>query len=228
MEITYIHTYILYRASIEYEKAFVYINPPHPSTRAHQPWLHIRYINKHRQNSSCIIIHTRRCASMGGRQHLARPLPPLVFRAAAAAAAVAAAATALAWAPPPGGSGGSPRPVMMAAAGFGAGVRHPELSNAVTTEWLGRQVEEGVVGDGLVVVDIRGEVQKARAPGSDYFETVYKGCRDEYTSAHIPGAVFVDWTEVSFSQLAGRVAAPTCAFYPYFFVSVDVLRPELL
>lgn len=49
----------------------------------------------------------------------------------------------------------------------------------------------------VVLVDIRGQVVKHREEGSDFFNTAYEGLRAEYLDAHIPGAVFVDWTEVS-------------------------------
>lgn len=45
-------------------------------------------------------------------------------------------------------------------------------------------------------MDIRGRVVKHREEGSDFFSTVYEGMRSEYLDAHIPGAVFVDWTKV--------------------------------
>lgn len=45
-------------------------------------------------------------------------------------------------------------------------------------------------------MDIRGRVVKHREEGSDFFSTVYVGMRSEYLDAHIPGAVFVDWTKV--------------------------------
>lgn len=46
------------------------------------------------------------------------------------------------------------------------------------------------------MVDIRGQVLKHRDEGSDFFTTAYEGMKAEYLDAHIPGAVFVDWTKV--------------------------------
>lgn len=48
----------------------------------------------------------------------------------------------------------------------------------------------------VALVDIRGQVIKHRDEGSDFFSTAYEGMRAEYLDAHIPGAVFVDWTKV--------------------------------
>lgn len=45
-------------------------------------------------------------------------------------------------------------------------------------------------------MDIRGKVNKHREEGSDYFSTTYEGLKSDYLDLHIPGAVFVDWTEV--------------------------------
>jgi len=59
----------------------------------------------------------------------------------------------------------------------------------VTTDWL-----QDHVGDpGVRVIDIRGYVTtRPIEPGVE--EATYRGAIDEYRSAHIPGAVFVDWT----------------------------------
>ncbi len=54
----------------------------------------------------------------------------------------------------------------------------------VTTEWLQAHLHD----DHLRVIDIRGHVLPADKPTPHYFNH-----RDEYDSAHIPGAVFVDW-----------------------------------
>ncbi|HYN89725.1 MAG TPA: sulfurtransferase [Ardenticatenaceae bacterium] len=55
----------------------------------------------------------------------------------------------------------------------------------VTTEWLAERL-----GDPRVrIVDIRGKVLPPDAPKPHYFPK-----REEYEDAHIPGAVFVDWT----------------------------------
>src|SRR5262245_14772433 len=59
----------------------------------------------------------------------------------------------------------------------------------ITTQWLHEHL-----GDGMVrVVDIRGYVKtQPVAPGVE--EVSYQGAGDEYLAAHIPGAVYVDWT----------------------------------
>ena len=54
----------------------------------------------------------------------------------------------------------------------------------VSTEWLGAHLG----AEGLCVVDIRGQVLP---PGS---KPRYLAKRAEYDAAHVPGAVFVDWT----------------------------------
>lgn len=46
-------------------------------------------------------------------------------------------------------------------------------------------------------MDIRGRVNKEREGGSDFFRTTYEGLKYDYLDAHIPGAVFVDWTKVT-------------------------------
>lgn len=48
----------------------------------------------------------------------------------------------------------------------------------------------------VALVDIRGRIIKHRDEGSDFFSTAYEGMRADYLDAHIPGAVFVDWTKV--------------------------------
>ncbi|CAN0036613.1 unnamed protein product, partial [Hapterophycus canaliculatus] len=62
----------------------------------------------------------------------------------------------------------------------------------VTTDW----VEEHLGDPQVAVVDIRGRVIKQRDEGSDFFSTAYEGLEADYLDAHIPGAVFVDWTKV--------------------------------
>eukprot|EP00903_Cladosiphon_okamuranus_P010561 g9987.t1 len=66
-----------------------------------------------------------------------------------------------------------------------------ELLNTVTTDW----VEDHLGDPEVALVDIRGRVVKHGEEGSDFFSTAYEGLRAEYLDAHIPGAVFVDWTE---------------------------------
>jgi thiosulfate/3-mercaptopyruvate sulfurtransferase len=55
----------------------------------------------------------------------------------------------------------------------------------VTTEWL----QEHLGDSGICVVDIRGLILTPDKPKPHYFPK-----RQEYLQAHIPGAVFVDWT----------------------------------
>eukprot|EP00752_Nemacystus_decipiens_P003376 g3123.t1 len=66
-----------------------------------------------------------------------------------------------------------------------------ELLNTVTTDW----VEDHLGDPEVALVDIRGRVVKHRDEGSDFFSTTYEGMRADYLDAHIPGAVFVDWTK---------------------------------
>jgi thiosulfate/3-mercaptopyruvate sulfurtransferase len=59
----------------------------------------------------------------------------------------------------------------------------------VSTQWLAEHLGEANVR----VVDIRGQVLcSSVAPGVE--QAVYRGARAEYLAAHIPGAVFIDWT----------------------------------
>jgi thiosulfate/3-mercaptopyruvate sulfurtransferase len=59
----------------------------------------------------------------------------------------------------------------------------------VTTDWLAEHLDDPDVR----VVDMRGYVvTRPVGPGVD--EAEYRGARDEYLAAHIPGAVYVDWT----------------------------------
>jgi thiosulfate/3-mercaptopyruvate sulfurtransferase len=59
----------------------------------------------------------------------------------------------------------------------------------VQTEWLAEHLDDA----NLRVVDIRGYVRK-RDLGNGRQEAEYLAARDEYDEAHIPGAVYVDWT----------------------------------
>jgi thiosulfate/3-mercaptopyruvate sulfurtransferase len=59
----------------------------------------------------------------------------------------------------------------------------------VTTDWL----EEHLDDPGVRVVDIRGYVRKTDL-GSGRQRAEYLAAREEYDEAHIPGAVYVDWT----------------------------------
>jgi thiosulfate/3-mercaptopyruvate sulfurtransferase len=59
----------------------------------------------------------------------------------------------------------------------------------VSTAWLAEHLEDS----DLRVVDVRGYVEKqTREDGAQ--EAVYRGAPEEYEEAHLPGAVFVDWT----------------------------------
>eukprot|EP00953_Heterococcus_sp_UTEX-ZZ885_P031551 16545-Heterococcus_DN1.PRE.2 len=73
-----------------------------------------------------------------------------------------------------------------------------ELDHVVSTQWLAKHLEDSnlaIVVLRLVCIDIRGEVKKEQAPGADFVATVYEGLHSDYLDAHIPGAVFVDWTK---------------------------------
>ena len=59
----------------------------------------------------------------------------------------------------------------------------------VNTEWLQDHLEDPEVR----VVDIRGYVKKTDLGGGRQ-SAEYLPAREEYDEAHIPGAVFVDWT----------------------------------
>jgi len=60
----------------------------------------------------------------------------------------------------------------------------------VSVEWLAAHP-----GDGdLVVVDIRGYVKTEDLGGGRQAAT-YTGARSEYEESHIPGSVFIDWTQ---------------------------------
>ena len=59
----------------------------------------------------------------------------------------------------------------------------------VTTDWL----ESHLADADVRVVDMRGYVvTRPLEPGVEHAD--YRGAQDEYLNAHIPGAVYVDWT----------------------------------
>ncbi len=59
----------------------------------------------------------------------------------------------------------------------------------VSPDWL----QQNLTNPNLRVVDMRGYVvSKPVSPGVE--EATYRGAHEEYLSAHIPGAVYVDWT----------------------------------
>ena len=59
----------------------------------------------------------------------------------------------------------------------------------ITTDRLAERLED----ENVRVVDIRGYVKKTDL-GSGRQKAEYLGARDEYDAAHVPGAVYVDWT----------------------------------
>jgi len=63
------------------------------------------------------------------------------------------------------------------------------LDPLVTTGWLAAHLED----ENLRVVDIRGYVKKTDL-GEGRQKAEYLAAREEYDEAHIPGAVYVDWT----------------------------------
>lgn len=63
------------------------------------------------------------------------------------------------------------------------------LDPLVSTDWLADHLEE----ENLRVVDIRGYVKKTDL-GDGRQKAEYLAAREEYDEAHIPGAVYVDWT----------------------------------
>jgi thiosulfate/3-mercaptopyruvate sulfurtransferase len=60
----------------------------------------------------------------------------------------------------------------------------------VSTDWLA----EHFSAPNLAIVDIRGYVKTVDLGGGRQ-AAEYTGARDEYDAGHIPGAVYVDWTE---------------------------------
>ena len=76
--------------------------------------------------------------------------------------------------------------------GFGTNLLEKRTMAAdllVSTEWLAEHLNDPDVR----IVDMRGSVvTKQVAPGVEQAD--YRGARDEYLAAHIPGAVYVDWT----------------------------------
>ena len=58
----------------------------------------------------------------------------------------------------------------------------------VETTWLAKNLQD----PGLRIVDMRGYVRTVEHDGVQ--EAHYVGARDEYEQAHIPGAIYIDWT----------------------------------
>ena len=61
----------------------------------------------------------------------------------------------------------------------------------VSTRWLQDQMHDAAYD--LVILDVRGHVGKEDLDGRRV-ETTYEALRDDFADAHVPGAVFVDWT----------------------------------
>ena len=60
----------------------------------------------------------------------------------------------------------------------------------VTTDWLA----EHLTNPSIAVIDMRGYVTtKQVGPGVE--EATYRGAKSEYVASHIPGAVYIDWTQ---------------------------------
>lgn len=59
----------------------------------------------------------------------------------------------------------------------------------VTTAWLAAHLQEPT----LRIVDMRGQVVTSE-PEPGVQEATYRGRPDDYAAAHIPGAVYLDWT----------------------------------
>ena len=64
-----------------------------------------------------------------------------------------------------------------------------DFDSLAQTEWLAEHLDDPT----LRIVDIRGYVKK-RDLGNGRQEADYLPARDEYDEAHLPGAVYVDWT----------------------------------
>jgi thiosulfate/3-mercaptopyruvate sulfurtransferase len=64
-----------------------------------------------------------------------------------------------------------------------------DFDSLAQTEWLAEHLDDPT----LRIVDIRGYVKK-RDLGNGCQEADYLPARDEYDEAHLPGAVYVDWT----------------------------------
>jgi thiosulfate/3-mercaptopyruvate sulfurtransferase len=64
------------------------------------------------------------------------------------------------------------------------------VDSLVNTDWLAEHLDDPNVR----IVDIRGYVKK-RDVGGGRQEAEYLGAREEYDEAHVPGAVYVDWTQ---------------------------------
>jgi thiosulfate/3-mercaptopyruvate sulfurtransferase len=84
-------------------------------------------------------------------------------------------------------------------------VKRVELPGTlVSGEWL-----EGALGaSNLAIIDIRGYVKSSPIEGGEpgHERSVYVGAPDEYASGHIPGSVYVDWTQ-DIVDLSGPIPA---------------------
>jgi thiosulfate/3-mercaptopyruvate sulfurtransferase len=63
----------------------------------------------------------------------------------------------------------------------------------VSGAWLEAQLGK----PGLAVIDIRGYVKSSPVEGGEpgHEKALYTGARDEYVAGHIPGSVYIDWTQ---------------------------------
>jgi thiosulfate/3-mercaptopyruvate sulfurtransferase len=64
-------------------------------------------------------------------------------------------------------------------------------AHLVTTDWLAEQLQSGAPT--LRIVDMRGYV-RTHTDETGYQTADYLGARDDYLQAHIPGAIYLDWT----------------------------------
>lgn len=63
------------------------------------------------------------------------------------------------------------------------------MANLVSVDWLHQHLKD----DDLAIVDIRGSVTKEELGGGREVAT-YAGHAEAYAECHIPGSVFIDWT----------------------------------
>ncbi|MCS6775450.1 MAG: sulfurtransferase [Chloroherpetonaceae bacterium] len=69
---------------------------------------------------------------------------------------------------------------------------HLRSTHLVEPEWLAHCLRNNTPG--IRVVDVRGYVHTETAPDGSQTAT-YLGARPEYMEAHIPGALYLDWTQ---------------------------------
>lgn len=93
------------------------------------------------------------------------------------------------------------------------------INQLVSTEWL----EEHLVDSSVRIVDIRGYVKKQDL-GNGRQEAAYLAAKDEYDEAHIPGAVYVDWTRDitdPYDQIPVQLAPPSRFARLMGFLGID-------